>query len=349
VYPELGGSAEKPVIIDDGYLWIMKHMRSLLSSVRRAKPLSGFVLICLVCFTFGCGDRGDTKVVDFQKSAVRPGNQPSKYRPLRIAVGAMISPRETFVHYRQILNYLGHHLGEEVQLVQRKTYGEINELLGKGEIDLAFICSGPYVCGREKYDFDLMAAPEVQNSGFFYHSYLIVSQESPFQSLEDLKGKVFAFTDPESNTGKLVPTFWVTRMGQRPETFFAKTIYTHSHDNSILAVARGLVDGAAVHGLIWEYYARRKPAFTSKTRVIRKSEPYGNPPLVASKYLAPDRKGSIRRVILSMHLNPDGQKILRELMIDRFIPPKDEWYESIRKMEQQIALLESKTDALAKP
>jgi len=87
---------------------------------------------------------------------------------------------------------------------------------------------------------------------------------------------VFAFTDPDSNTGRLVPTFWLSQIGERPESFFSKTIYTYSHDNSILAVNRALVDGAAVDGLIWEYYHRKNPVFTSKTRVIRKSEPLRN-------------------------------------------------------------------------
>ena len=72
-------------------------------------------------------------------------------------------------------------------------------------------------------------------------------------------------------------------MKEQPETFFSRIVYTYSHDNSIMAVARNLVDGATVDGLIWEFYQEKNPAFTSKTRIIKKSEPYGIPPLVASK------------------------------------------------------------------
>jgi phosphonate transport system substrate-binding protein len=129
-------------------------------------------------------------------------------------------------------------------------------------------------------------------------------------------------------------------MGERPETFFSKTIYTHSHDNSIMAVAKSLVDGAAIDSLIWEYYHRKNPIFTSKTRIIRKSEPYGIPPIVASPDFAPDLKDEIRKVLLAMHLDLRGQKILSELMIDRFTPPRDEWYDSIRNIELKIASLE---------
>ena len=93
---------------------------------------------------------------------------------------------------------------------------------------------------------------------------------------------MFAFTDPDSNTGAMVPRFWLAELGETPESFFSKTIFTYSHDNSILAVAKGLVDAAAVDGHQWEYFERFSPAYTSKTRVIRKSQPFGSPPLVAS-------------------------------------------------------------------
>ncbi|MCK4985816.1 MAG: PhnD/SsuA/transferrin family substrate-binding protein, partial [Desulfobacterales bacterium] len=124
------------------------------------------------------------------------------------------------------------------------------------------------------------------------------------------------------------------------ETFFSKTIYTYSHDNSILAVAKSLVDGAAIDSLIWEYYHRKNPVFTSKTRIIHKSEPYGIPPIVASGFLASDLKNRVRQVLFSMHRDPGGQKILSELMIDRFTPPRDAWYDSIRSIELKLASLE---------
>ena len=307
----------------------------------RTKLIIAGVIFVIGIFVYGCGKGSDAVVVDFKKTIAveQPGKQQSEDPYLKVAVAAMISPKDTFAYYRQLLDYIGHQLDRDVQFIQRKTYAEINELLGKGQIDLAFICSGPYVVGKEKYGFELLATPEVQKS-HFYQSYLIVNKTSSFQNFEDLRGKVFAFTDPDSNTGKLVPTYWLSQMGERPETFFSKTIYTYSHDNSILAVAKSLVDGAAIDSLIWEYYHQKNPIFTSKTRIIRKSEPYGIPPIVASRFLAPDLIDRIRRVLISMHNVPGGQKILNELMIDRFTPTQDAWYDSIRKIEFKIASLE---------
>jgi phosphonate transport system substrate-binding protein len=298
-------------------------------------------VFAMVAYTSGCGRGSDTVVVDFEKTVAveRPVSSISESTQLKVAVAAIISPKETFVYYRQLLDYIGRKLDCEIEFIQRKTYGEINDLLARGQIDLAFICSGPYVVGKEKYGFELLATPEVQNS-HFYRSYLIVNNKSQFKHLEDLRGRIFAFTDPDSNTGKLVPTHWLSQMGERPETFFSKTIYTYSHDNAILAVAKGLVDGAAVDGLIWEYYHQKNPIFTSQTKIIRKSEPYGIPPLVASKSLTLESKALIRQELFAMHQDPEGQKILNELLIDRFINPRDEWYDSIRKIYLNLASLD---------
>ena len=318
--------------------------------IKYPRFLLRFLAAMIMIFVYGCGRGSDTMVVDFSKTVAveRPGDPTHRRQSLRVAVGAMISPKETFIYYNQLLDYIGDQLGLEVQLVQRKTYSEINELLGKGEIDLAFICSGPYVKGKEKYSFELLATPQVQGS-HFYHSYLIVNKDSLFDKFDDLRGKVFAFTDPESNTGKLVPTYWLSQIGETPESFFQRTIYTYSHDNSIMAVAKTLVDGATVDALIWEYYNHKNPVFTSRTRVIKKSEPYGIPPLVASSYLSSELKNRIRLLLLSLHQQTEGQRILSELMIDRFVTPKEEWYNSIRQIIHKFALIKKNTDALEKP
>ena len=266
---------------------------------------------------------------------------------LRVAVGAMISPKETFVHYRALLTYVGKKTGRAPEFIQRKTYGEINELLGKGMIDIAFICTGPYATGARAYGFEPLAVP-LAGGSHSYQSYLIVKDEA-FQSLADLKGRTFAFTDPESNTGRLVPTFWLTRMGQSPESYFGKIIYTYSHDNSILAVSRGLVDGAAVDSLIWEYYESTNPALTASARIIKRSEPYPIPPIVASRYFPEQERDKVGLALFNMHHEPEGRQILGGLKIDRFIPPPDEWFVKLERIEEMLAFSQGKVHGHEKP
>jgi phosphonate transport system substrate-binding protein len=286
----------------------------------------------------GCAEEPDRLMVDFrQKMDARTSAKPPPESALHVAVASMISPNETFVHYRALLEYLAAKVDMRINLIQRKTYAEINGMLGSGEIDLAFICSGPYASGRDRYHFEALAVPLVRQKAV-YRAYLITNQAGPFTSLDDLRGKVFAFSDPDSNTGFMVPRFLVAQKGLEPQEFFGKTIFTHSHDNSILAVSRTLVDGACVHEQIWEYLHQKNPEATDRTRVISKSEPFGNPPLVASVHLAPALKAQMREVLLSMHQNPRGAAILSELLIDRFIPVDEQLYDPIRRMLAQGSL-----------
>lgn len=311
---------------------------------------SSLVLMSALLLCSGCGREGDTRVIDFQDTVkvIKPNTSEPDRTSLRVAVAAMVSPKESFVYYRELLDYLGKKLDKSVVLVQRKTYGEVNDLLGKGLIDIAFICSGPYAASDNARGFELLAAPEI-NGSHFYQSYLIVNMSSPYKELDDLRGKTFAFSDPESNTGRLVPVHWLATMGLRPETFFEKSVFTYSHDNSIMAVAKGLVDGAAVDGLIWEYVNRTKPDLAGRTRVIRKSEDYGIPPVVASSTLSTETKDRVREIFLTAHEDRQGRRILDGLKIDRFVEARDEWYDSIRRMLSGLQLNLGQSNESQKP
>jgi phosphonate transport system substrate-binding protein len=302
---------------------------------RLAKALA-MILAAVIYLLVGCGGDAEVKVVDFSQtvSVEQPGRQASMTDSFRVAVGAMISPRETVHLYHDLLDYIAEKMGREIELVQRKTYGQINELFTKEQIEMAFICSGPYATGKDRYGFHALAVPQI-NGKHLYHSYLIVHKDSPYQAFSDLKGKSFAFTDPDSNTGRLVPAYWLSLQGETSENYFGRTVYTYSHDNYIMAVAMNLVDGAAVHGQIWEFYNHRNPAYTSKTRVIKKSTGFGNPLLVAARHLPSGTKKDISELLFAMHKDREGKKILDELMIDRFVTPDDRWYQPILAMKQK--------------
>ena len=284
-----------------------------------------------------CHDEDHPKVVNFSKilAVASPNFEPQESRHLNVAVAAMISPKETLRYYKELLAYLGKKMNLEVYLIQRRTYREVNELFQKRQLDLAFICTGPYVAGRQRYGFEGLVTPVIRGRPF-YQSYLIVNKDSPLATLAQLRGKTFAFTDPDSNTGALVPRYWLAMMDEHPSSFFSDFTYTYSHDNSIMAVARSLVDAAAVDGLQWEYFNLRNPHYTRLTRVIKKSEPFGNPPLVASVSLTTEMKTAIQQVLLKMHQDPEGKRILDQLLIDRFETPKEEWYQPVRDMYAEI-------------
>jgi len=295
------------------------------------------LFILMLAPIVACNNNSEYSTVDFSDTLKEEKIKDTLSDPdtLKIAVAAIISPKETLTAYHDLLNYIGQKLGKKIELVQRETYAEINEMIPTRQLDIAFICTGPYATGHEKFGFEALVTPVV-NGKPLYQAYLIVNKDSPFQSLEDLKGRTFAFTDPDSNTGAFIPQYWLSQMGEAYDSFFSDITYTHSHDNSILAVAKSLVDGASVNSIIWDYYHALNPDYTSKTKIIKKSEFFGGPPLVASKFISDDLKSEIRKVLSEMHQNSEGKNILNTLRVDYFIPSEKSWYESIKQMYQDF-------------
>lgn len=259
----------------------------------------------------------------------------SRAQPMRVAVAAVISPRATWKLYQDLLDYLSYKLDKPLQLVQGKTYAEINDLIRAGDITLAFVCTNPYLEGKESFGMEALVVPEVRGATFYY-SYLIVNSNSTLNSLGELRGRTFAFSDPMSNSGMLAPVYQLALMGVTPDSFFRKFIFTYAHDNSIKAVADNLVDGAAVDSLVYDYLAETNSSMIPKTRVIAKWGPFGINPVVVNPWLSNELKEQLREVFLSMEEDEEGRGILSELMIDRFVIPNDSIYDSVRRMRSYV-------------
>jgi len=266
---------------------------------------------------------------------LQPRRSSATVKPLRIGMGARITPKEGFVYYSQLKGYIEKRLGQPVQLIDRDNYDEMNLLLETKDIDAAFVCAGPYVEGKERFGMQLLAMPLV-NGKPVYYAYIIVPAGSPARKFEDLRGKAFAFTDPKSNTGKLVPTYMLSRMNETPQHFFGKVEFTYGQDKSIRAVAEGIVDGAAVDSLIWDYLALKHPELIAKTRILLRSEPYGIPPFVVRPGIDVGLKKRLQQILLHAADDEEGRRILKGMMIDRFVAGDDRNYDTIRGMNSWI-------------
>jgi phosphonate transport system substrate-binding protein len=250
---------------------------------------------------------------------------------LRVGIAAMITPSEGKRYYEDLANWLAKKVDREPKLIFKKSYQEMNDAIEAGEVDIAFICAGPYVEGKKKFGLELLAAPVV-NGKTTYNSYIIVKANSAINKFEDLKGKTFAFTDPQSNTGALVPTYMVAKLGKTPETFFSKLIYSGGHDSSISAVANNLVDGAAVDSLIFDYIKKRKPGLVDEVKIIEESPSFGIPMAVVRPDLNQDLKSKLRSFLLSADSDPQIKDALANMEIEKFTIIDDSAYNSIRGM-----------------
>lgn len=248
--------------------------------------------------------------------------------PLRVAA-AILSPQSTLHTSDRLAEYLSEELGRPVELVQQATYAETNELIRTGQVDLAFICTGAYVQGQQEFGMDLLAVPQV-GGATTYQSYIIVPADSPARRWEDLRGTVFAFTDPLSLSGYMAALALLKANGETPEGFFARTLFTYSHDNSVRAVAEGWVDGAAVDNLVYQALLEQDAFYRDRTRVLWESEPFGAPPVVAPQGLDPDLRARLRAALLGMDRSREGREVLALLGVDRFLPGDESLYESAR-------------------
>lgn len=300
-------------------------------------------LILLVVLLTACSSTTTDGPAALSESVIRlsdlqpiPAPASSAVVPLRVAVAAVISPKGTVEGYQPLLDFLSARLDRPIELVQRRTYAEVNDLIESGEVDLAFVCTSAYVDGHDKFGMELLAAPQVDGATVYF-SLLIVPADSPAQAMADLRGKVFAFTDPMSNTGRNYPTYLVQQLGQTPETFFARTFFTYSHDDAIRAVADGLADGAAVDSLVYDFAVAREPALGQKTRVIHRSEPFGIPPVVVGPQVRPQLKAELQDALLSMAETAAGRRSLAAAGLERFVLIDDSAYDSARALLQAVS------------
>lgn len=278
--------------------------------------------------------------VDLQDLQPLPTPEGHEAVPLRVAIAAVISPKGTLESYSPFLKYLEDKLDRPVELIQRRTYLEINDLIERGEVDIAFVCTSAYVQGHDTFGMELLAAPQV-NGKTTYNSLLIVPTGSTAQSMSDLRGTVFAFTDPISLSGRVYPTHIVRELGSTPEQFFTRTFFTYSHDEAIRAVASGLADGASVDSLVFEFALARDPTLKEKVRVIHTSPDFGIPPVVVSPFTRPQVKEELQELLLAMANDPGAQKALAAIEIDGFVPIDDSAYDGVRTLMSDIPIPET--------
>jgi phosphonate transport system substrate-binding protein len=226
--------------------------------------------------------------------------------------------------------YLQARLGRTVEFVQRDSYRETMDLLRQDRLDFAWICDYPYVHLRDHVR--LLAVPLNQHQPLYRAYFIVPARDTKTNSLLDLKGKVFAYADPYSNTGYLVPRYHLKNAGEDPEKFFSRTFYTWSHRKVIDAVASGVAQGGAVDSFVFDTLAKVKPEVVKRTRIVGKSAEFGFPPFVARAPADPGNFAAMQRVLLDMERDPEGQLLLRRLNLDGFVVGDPKNYADVAKM-----------------
>jgi phosphonate transport system substrate-binding protein len=254
-------------------------------------------------------------------------------QPLRIGLTPVfLDDQDAFLNTWRA--YLEQRLGRPVVFYKRGSYRDISQMLQQGKLDFAWTCGLPYVRHR---DFMRLLAVPVYHGEPLYQSYLIVpATDRTTRSVADLRGQVFAFSDPDSNSGFLYPTYALTRLGENSGSFFKKTFFTWAHSKVVEAVGVGLAQGGAVDGYVWDTLALYHPELTGKTRIVEKSPKFGHTPFVARAFVPDKDFRAMQGVLLAMASDPEGRGLLERLNLDGFTRGNAQLFDGIAAMARAV-------------
>jgi phosphonate transport system substrate-binding protein len=148
--------------------------------------------------------------------------------------------------YGPFVSYLSKELGVKVTLRVANDYAAVIEGQRAGNIHIGYYGPASFARARltgVKTDAFVIDVNSDGSKG--YYSVFYVLANSPYQKIEDLKGKNLGLVDPNSTSGNNMPRFKLNHLGIDPDAYFSKVIFTGSHENAVLALAQGTVDVAA--------------------------------------------------------------------------------------------------------
>ncbi|HNW34476.1 MAG TPA: phosphate/phosphite/phosphonate ABC transporter substrate-binding protein [Candidatus Ozemobacteraceae bacterium] len=229
--------------------------------------------------------------------------------PLVFGVIPFLGPRELKARMEPLLTHLSRKLGRPVKLNVSTDYETLSRLMDDGRVEIAWFSHASYQHLGFGKPWKIICRP-VQNGRIDYFGKIIVRADSPFRTIEDLKGHAFAYVERNSGSGFYFPNELFKSMGIEPLNFFGRIIFTHSHDSSIDGVVKGLYDGAAVYTIAPN---RENASTAALLRYVATTGPIPNDPLVARGDLPPELASAVRNALLTMHLDPAAREDLAQL------------------------------------
>jgi phosphonate transport system substrate-binding protein len=173
-------------------------------------------------------------------------NWREKIKVLKIGSVTVENQAATVTRFKPFAEYLEKKLGVKVEVFTASDYAGIVQALSAGQIHLARMGGAGYAAGYIDSDggIEPLAMNVEPNGGKGYHSVLIVRADSPYKTVNDLKGKTLAWADPNSTSGYLVPNAALRDAGIDPQKHFGRTLFSGGHEQSVLGVLKGNLDSA---------------------------------------------------------------------------------------------------------
>ncbi|ORC36307.1 hypothetical protein B4O97_06880 [Marispirochaeta aestuarii] len=217
----------------------------------------------------------------------------------------------------QVMEYFGDYLsektGDDISVIVSHDYTELGLRFREGSIDIAWLNTLTYVRLKSvipgiRYLATYMERNERTGEIIpYYRSNIVSLKSSGFSSLEDIRDRLFAFTDPSSTSGYAYPNMMLKQRGIDPESYFRKVFYLRQHDRVVEALRHGsIAAGAISDGTLSAAIRRYGDIFT----VLAESDPIPLDAIVSTEVFPSVKIKAYRDALLSM---PGDHQFLRAM------------------------------------
>ncbi len=242
-----------------------------------------------------------------------------------IPVAGTTSVKNTF---GPLVQYLEKTLGVKVNLQSAGDYAGVITAMQHKHVDIAYFGPKSYVEAAQRAGAEAVATEIDAESGLAgYKGIIITKKESGLKTLEDIKGKTWAFTDSNSTSGTLVPTVMFSKKSINPQEYFSKVMYSGGHEASILAVKAGKVDAASTNNLDFNR-GIGKHWEEGDFNILWTSELIPGSPMTVRKDLPESFKKAVKDAFLSLK----DEKILSNMKIKGYADGNDAFYNPVREL-----------------
>ncbi|WP_137889079.1 putative selenate ABC transporter substrate-binding protein [Pseudomonas sp. 2FE] len=247
------------------------------------------------------------------------------------------APTELLRKFKPLGAYLEQQLGMQVEFVPVSDYAAVVEALAADRIDMAWLGGFTFVQTRLKTG---NAVPLVQREQDEKFTSKFISADPQIKTLQDLKGKTFAFGSVSSTSGSLMPRYFMLKDGINPEEFFSRVAYSGAHDATVAWVQAGKVDGGVLNASVWDKLIASGKVDTQKVKVFATTPPYYDYNWTVRGSLDPALAEKIKTAFLALDpANPEQKAILDLQAASRFIATKPENYQGIEEAARAAGLL----------
>ena len=262
-------------------------------------------------------------------------NDPEKTGILRIGFIPAEDSRAMVRQSQDILDIVAKATGMKIETFVGSDYNGTVEALRNGHVDVALLGPFSYVLATTQAPVEAFAvtviARTMQPS---YRSIIIARTDSPVKSMETTKGNTFAFVDPGSTSGYMVPAAAFKKAGITPEKDFKQVMYSGGHDATIVAVGEGKVHAGAVADRIYERGCAKGLTDCTKIKIVWESDQIWNDPVLYRTTLSEDMKKKIREAFYGVKNLPFGEMGT----VARFDPITDKDYDALREIAKTLNL-----------